>query len=266
MICSKCNQSFESLTDQGLCAGCFQKAEARRVGIIELARQHRQVEGAVEIDNNAQLSEGNDNGCYVSAWVWVDFAGTGYDKESHQKEKPMNDSKKPNEPKDHAFSPHTDLCINCGKSAQDDAIENTACGSDQPTKCQTCKGKGWFFFNTGSDQGHKYEIQRCDVCEQFDSDLAALEALEKAGLTQPALLRFVERVAGLKREGEPGDDGPFERTSEDSIATLNQLILEARQLLGTAETCGKCGQTVPYVIVCLGGAEICQQCFDAGKD
>ncbi len=175
-----------------------------------------------------------------------------------------NQQNQADRPKEHTFSPHTDLCIYCGKSAQDDAIENTPCGSDQQKPCEACKGKGWFFFDTGNDQGHKYEIQRCDVCEQFNSDLAALEAVEKAALTQPALLRFVEGVAGLKHEGEPGEDGPFERASEDSIAILNQLILEARELVGTAEKCQKCGETVPYVIGCPDGAEVCQECFNGG--
>jgi hypothetical protein len=32
---------------------------------------------------------------------------------------------KPNKPRTHLFSPHTDQCIYCGKSAEDDAIENT---------------------------------------------------------------------------------------------------------------------------------------------
>jgi hypothetical protein len=57
-----------------------------------------------------------------------------------------------------------------------------------------------------------------------------------------------------------------DRPSEDYIATLNQLIMEARQLLGMAEKCDKCGETVPYVIGCPGGAEICQDCFDAGQN
>ena len=34
----------------------------------------------------------------------------------------MNQQTKSN---NHLFSPHTDQCIYCGKSAQDDAIENT---------------------------------------------------------------------------------------------------------------------------------------------
>ena len=55
--------------------------EERRKAIIELARAEHQSEGSVEIDDNAELSEGDYNGCYVQAWVWVDFAGTPLDKE-----------------------------------------------------------------------------------------------------------------------------------------------------------------------------------------
>ena len=81
MLCSKCHQSADGLTDSGLCAECHTPAEERRVGIIELARQQHQQEGLIEIDRNAQVSEGNANGCYVQAWVWVDFAGTRFNKE-----------------------------------------------------------------------------------------------------------------------------------------------------------------------------------------
>jgi hypothetical protein len=35
--------------------------------------------------------------------------------------------KKPTKHRTHLFSPHTDQCIYCGKSAQDDAIENSPC-------------------------------------------------------------------------------------------------------------------------------------------
>jgi hypothetical protein len=70
----------------------------------------------------------------------------------------------------------------------------------------------------------------------------------------------------LKHEREPGDDGePFDQPSEDYIATLNQLILEARELLGTAEKCAQCREVVPYVIGCPDGAELCQDCFDANQ-
>ena len=64
--------------------GSARPREERRLEIIELAREQREQEGAVEIDDNALLSEGNDNGCYVQAWVWVDFAGTIFDKEAHE--------------------------------------------------------------------------------------------------------------------------------------------------------------------------------------
>jgi hypothetical protein len=84
MLCSKCNQSFDSLTDQGICTDCYAEADDRRLEIIELAREQRAIEGAVENDDNALLSEGNDNGCYVAAWVWVDFSCTKFDKEKGQ--------------------------------------------------------------------------------------------------------------------------------------------------------------------------------------
>lgn len=170
----------------------------------------------------------------------------------------------PNKPSTHLFSPHTDQCIYCGKSAQDDAIENTPCGSDQPCPCEECCGKGWLLADNAD---HGLRIERCDACQMFETDQAAWEAVVKAAEAQPAALKFVEEVALLKHEGEPGDDGePFDQPSEDSIATLNQLILEARQLLGTADKCQKCGVIVPYVIGCPDGVELCQNCFDAGQN
>ena len=39
-------------------------------------------EGTIEIDDNAVVSEGTDNGAYVAAWVWVYFDGTKFDKEN----------------------------------------------------------------------------------------------------------------------------------------------------------------------------------------
>ena len=81
MLCSKCHQAADSLLDSGLCADCHAPAEERRLAIIKLARSQHEEEGQVEIDDNAPLSEGNDNGCYVQGWVWVDFTGTHLDKE-----------------------------------------------------------------------------------------------------------------------------------------------------------------------------------------
>src|SRR6266568_3486897 len=92
------------------------------------------------------------------------------------------------------------------------------------------------------------------------------ESKPETAKSQPELLRFAKKIADLMHESEPGEDGkPFDQTSEDAIAMLNQLILEARQLLGTAEMCGECGETVAYVIGCPDGAEICQGCFDLGQ-
>jgi hypothetical protein len=88
----------------------------------------------------------------------------------------------------------------------------------------------------------------------------------KAAEAQPALLRFVEEIAALKHEQEPDEEGMVsEHPSEDYIATLNQLILDARKLLGTADKCDACGEIVHYVIGCPDGTEVCQDCFDAGQ-
>ena len=62
MLCSQCNLSTDSPTN-GLCDNCHTQAEERRCEIIELAQEQREIEGAVEIDDNALLSEGKDNGC-----------------------------------------------------------------------------------------------------------------------------------------------------------------------------------------------------------
>ena len=88
MLCSKCNQHAEALTNGGVCVDCHIESEERRFEIIDLAREQRQEEGSVEIDDDARLSEGNDNGCYVAAWVWADFAETKFDK--HKEEKNEN--------------------------------------------------------------------------------------------------------------------------------------------------------------------------------
>src|SRR5216683_1269124 len=58
MLCSACNQSAEGLTDCGLCPDCHLEAQERRSEIIRLAREQHQDEGAVEIDDNALVSEG----------------------------------------------------------------------------------------------------------------------------------------------------------------------------------------------------------------
>ena len=54
--------------------------------IRELAKLRHEDEGTCEIDDNATISEGDDNGCYVSAWVWVPFDETPLDKEADEKD------------------------------------------------------------------------------------------------------------------------------------------------------------------------------------
>jgi len=56
-----------------------QKDDARALAVIELARAKYHRDGEVEIDGGT-ISEGDDNGAYVQAWVWVGFAGTPFDK------------------------------------------------------------------------------------------------------------------------------------------------------------------------------------------
>jgi len=55
--------------------------EERRQAIVALAQQQQHVDGEVEVDDNAKLSdESDDNGIYVHAYVWVRFDGTKFDK------------------------------------------------------------------------------------------------------------------------------------------------------------------------------------------
>jgi hypothetical protein len=86
---------------------------------------------------------------------------------------------KPNKPRTHLFSPHTDQCIYCGESAEDDAIENTPCGSDQPASCGACGDKAWLL---ADNSDHGLRIERCDACQKFANDHAALEAVNEAAL------------------------------------------------------------------------------------
>lgn len=55
--------------------------EKRRMAIVKLTKSIHCEDGELEIDEDAKLSEGDDNGCYVAAWVWCPFDGTEFDKE-----------------------------------------------------------------------------------------------------------------------------------------------------------------------------------------
>lgn len=167
------------------------------------------------------------------------------------------------------------LCCKCHESA-DGCSDEGLCPdcyleSRQPSQatpvqkppCSACGGAGWLLVNNCD---HGLQIERCDLCEAFDSDAAAVEAVALTAQPRSELLRFVEQIAGLQHEHEPDDGGEFfDRPSEDFVATLNELILEARQILGTADKCDECGEIVPYVIGTPDGAVVCQDCFDEGQ-
>ncbi len=53
----------------------------RDTAIRDLAREQQHVDGELEFDHGATISEGDDNGAYVQAWAWVSFSGTPLDKE-----------------------------------------------------------------------------------------------------------------------------------------------------------------------------------------
>lgn len=57
------------------------KKSKRDIEIVELARDTIEKEGEIEFDDDAKVSEDDDNGAYVQAWVWVSFSGTKFDKE-----------------------------------------------------------------------------------------------------------------------------------------------------------------------------------------
>lgn len=53
----------------------------REQRIREMAFDEYHDDGTIEIDSDAKVSEGTENGAYVQAWVWVDFTGTDLDRE-----------------------------------------------------------------------------------------------------------------------------------------------------------------------------------------
>jgi len=74
--------------------------DEREAKIIEIAGDMAYVrEGEVEIDDPCHgmpiISEGGDNGAYVLAWVWADFAGTELDKTCAECGEPRGDDEDP---------------------------------------------------------------------------------------------------------------------------------------------------------------------------
>lgn len=55
--------------------GSTPEQRERLARIREMAREHER-EGDLELDDEAVVSEGDDNGAYVQMWKWIDFSGT----------------------------------------------------------------------------------------------------------------------------------------------------------------------------------------------
>ena len=52
--------------------------------VVAMAREQLELrDGELELDDDAEVSEGGDNGAYVQTWRWVSFAGTPLDNESN---------------------------------------------------------------------------------------------------------------------------------------------------------------------------------------
>lgn len=71
--------------------------DPRRRKILELGRTALAREGELEFDDDAITSEGDDNGAYVQAWAWVDFAGTNLDKHQPTNASPVQEKTEPNQ-------------------------------------------------------------------------------------------------------------------------------------------------------------------------
>jgi hypothetical protein len=137
-----------------------------------------------------------------------------FKKTINRKEKTMKQLNTPTPPnrREHLFSPHTSLCIYCGQNAQDDAIDSLPCGYDEAPPCEACGDKGWLLVENSD---HSLRFERCDACQKFESDEAALKAVAKAAEAQPALLKFVKEISELNHEKEPGEDGTVSERPSD---------------------------------------------------
>lgn len=55
--------------------------ELRELKIRRLAHGSSMLrDGELELDENAKISEGDDNGAYIQTWMWVSFEGTVLDR------------------------------------------------------------------------------------------------------------------------------------------------------------------------------------------
>ena len=76
------------------CKECAE--EQRRKEILALAEDTLPLsDGELELDPDAVVSEGGDNGAYVQVWAWVSFAGTTLDKEPEDQDDDEDDGDQP---------------------------------------------------------------------------------------------------------------------------------------------------------------------------
>lgn len=61
-----------------------QQEKDRERKIADLAYELFHEDGDLEFDDTAQVSEGEDNGAYVSCWKWVSFDGTEFEKKDEE--------------------------------------------------------------------------------------------------------------------------------------------------------------------------------------
>ena len=83
------------------------------------------------------------------------------------------------------------------------------------------------------------------------------------------LLKFVDTIAWMTRDGEKDEDGEtFVMENDDAYDTLNRLISDARDLLGVdpvnTNKCDHCKEMVDEIVGCPNGQEVCRDCFDNG--
>jgi len=71
--------------------------DPRRQKILELGRRTLPREGELEFDDDAIVSEGDNNGAYLQGWAWVDFAGTNLDKHQPLNTSPVQEKTEPNQ-------------------------------------------------------------------------------------------------------------------------------------------------------------------------
>lgn len=169
-VCARCKSGNEELAKEqgrmpyelyGEFLDGVAKDNAREERIRELAREQHQVDGEVEIDDvigGAEISEGDDNGAYVRAWVWVDFSDTDLDKEDEEEGDDL-----------------CDLCMSSGVTVE----RTTPCGKTIGVGC-------------GCDETHAEGTCNDTDCEQCkalapiakrraEAEKALIERLQKEG-------------------------------------------------------------------------------------